>query len=247
VLLSIPKQDSTWFNERHHLSVFWFLELLNKKAPLLRCSCRIGWKRWSVFMISSMSIAFGIIACSVSKGGYTGQHESYNKSATKKNSFDLQSRKEVVIVVIVQNVRPGRRTLRTLALIANFTRFFEQASRSTSTVGSQIWGKMTWSQVAMRSCIMQIPLQDFTNRQFNGPNTPPFSALRDQHARSPRRKKHTWYTALCRHKWDIILRAIWNTWYEACQLLCTERAPHGSSKPEWSSLPQTTAGRLNSS
>ena len=35
--------------------------------------------------------------------------------------------------------------------------------------------------------------------------------------------------------------------YEACQLLCTERAPHGSSKPEWSSLPQTTAGRLNSS
>ena len=83
VLLSIPKQDSTWFNERHHLSVFWFLELLNKKAPLLRCSCRIGWKRWSVLMTSSMSMACCVIACSVSKGGYTGQHESYNKSATK--------------------------------------------------------------------------------------------------------------------------------------------------------------------
>ena len=35
--------------------------------------------------------------------------------------------------------------------------------------------------------------------------------------------------------------------YEACQLLCTERAPHGSSKPECSSLPQTTAGRPNCS
>ena len=35
--------------------------------------------------------------------------------------------------------------------------------------------------------------------------------------------------------------------YEACQLLCTERAPHGSSTPEWSSLPQTTAGRPNCS
>ena len=56
---------------------------LDKIALLLRCSCRIGWKRWSVLMTSSMSMACCVIACSVSKGGYTGQYESYNKSATK--------------------------------------------------------------------------------------------------------------------------------------------------------------------
>ena len=112
----------------------------------------------------------------------------------QKNSFDLQSRKEAVIVVIVQNVRPGRRTLKTLALIANFTRFFEQASGSTSTasadaekyVGSHDGARWHEVKCQWEAASWKIPLQDFTSRQFNGPNTPPFSALRDQHARSPR-------------------------------------------------------------
>ena len=44
---------------------------LNKKAPLLRCSCLIGWNKWSPLTMSSISMAFWVMTCSVSKGGYT--------------------------------------------------------------------------------------------------------------------------------------------------------------------------------
>ena len=61
---------------------------------------------------------------------------SHTTNLRPKYSFDLRSRKEVVIMVIIKNVRPGRRTLKTLALISNFTRFFEQASGTTSTASA---------------------------------------------------------------------------------------------------------------
>ena len=44
---------------------------LNKKTPLLRCSCLIGWNKWSILMMSSISIAFWVMTCSVSKGACT--------------------------------------------------------------------------------------------------------------------------------------------------------------------------------
>ena len=104
VLLSILKQDSTWFNERCHLSVFWFLELLNKKAPLLRCSCRIGWKRWSVLIISSMSITFCVIAwgiqpsvssCLVSSGKHPVR-SFWNHSFLRKTLTSSERRKRKI-------------------------------------------------------------------------------------------------------------------------------------------------------
>ena len=77
---------------------------LNKKAPLLRCSCRIGWNKWSPLTMSSISTAFWVMTCSVSKGGYTTNlPPKYSfKSPITKRSCDNDHP--------FKNVRPRQKT-----------------------------------------------------------------------------------------------------------------------------------------
>ena len=137
---------------------------LNKKTPLLRCSCLIGWNKWSILMMSSISIAFWVMTCSVSKGACTTNlPPKYSfKSPITKRSCDNDHHKKC-------KTQAKDSTLPRWLL--NLFFFFEQACGSISTASPDaekyvgIHDGVKWHEVKCQ-------WEDFTSQPFNRPNVP---------------------------------------------------------------------------
>ena len=157
-----------------------------KKAPLLRCSCRIGWNKWSLLTMSSISMAFWVMTCSVSKGAYTTNlPPKYSfKSPITKRSCDKDHHKEC---------KTPAKDSRLPRWLLKLTRFFEQACGSTSTA-SPVAEKYVGIHDGPRWHEVKCQWEDFTSHPFNRPNAPSFSTLRDQHTWHPPLSSETWFS-----------------------------------------------------
>ena len=143
----------TSFNMIQRKAPFVYLLIpgtLNKKTPLLRCSCLIGWNKWSILMMSSISIAFWVMTCSVSKGACTTNlppKYSFKSPITKRNCDNDHHKK---CKTQAKDSTLPRWLLNLFFLWASLRKHFHCKPWCREICWNSWWGKMTWSQVSVR-------------------------------------------------------------------------------------------------